>query len=217
MEIKNSKEIETFLDLEFKELSFCQKKFPIFFNSTITDPVIHSAGVSYLLSLGLELKLSAISEYPITIHAKDEWKNFGRIFPDSVWFNPSTNLPWVTIEFERFEKGDEEKITTKVKNLILSYYQSKESIDLIILMYWLRSNNAPKSIEPLIKVFSEGFNQNGKKIPPPKCKFLIYKFVFCESKEKSNSLNIKDNLADYNFSPLNLLLNQVQKIGSFPV
>lgn len=203
MNIKNSIDIEAFLDQEFKDLTICKNKFPMFFNSSLSDPVIHSVGVSYLLSLGLELNLPSIAEYPITIHANNNWREFGRIFPDSVWFNSETNNPFVTIEFERFERGDEDKITTKVKNLILSYYQSQESVELIILVYWLRSNNAPKSIEPLKKIFIEGFVQNGKKVPPPKCKLLIYKFVVCESKEKNIS-NIP-----------NLLLNQVQKIGSY--
>jgi hypothetical protein len=179
------------IDLEFKEFRIGLVKFPLLFKTGSNDTAVHATGVSYLLGLGLEFGLSSIAEYPITLHSDDHWRSFGKIFPDSVWFHPQTNQPWVIFEFERFEKGDELKIQEKAKNLALSYYQSKQSVEICILIYWLRSGYAPNSISPIMSIFSNGFMANHITVPPPQCRFLVYKFVFCQANQLQQTVNRK--------------------------
>jgi hypothetical protein len=168
------------LDLEFREFKFGAANFPLLFGKGLDNSAVHAAGVSYLLALGIEYGLSSIAEYPITVHADNHWKAFGKIMPDAVWFHPHSNQPWIAFEFERFEKGDELKIKEKAKNLALSYYQSKQSIEVCVLIYWLRSGFAPNTIDPIINIFSKVFVANQITIPPPQCRFLAYKFVLCQ-------------------------------------
>lgn len=188
----NSMDLDTLIEqinLEFREFHFGNTKFPLLFSKGLDNSSIHAAGVSYLLALGIEFGLSSIAEYPITIHADNHWKTFGKIIPDVVWFHPNTHQPWIVFEFERFEKGDELKIEEKAKNLALSYYQSKQSIEVCVLIYWLRSGFAPKTINPITTIFSNGFSKNRFTIPPPKCRFLVYKFILRQTDQIPQSSN----------------------------
>ncbi len=170
------------INSEFITHEFGKKHFPHLFQRGIDDAAVHAAGVSYISALGIKFEIPAIAEYPITIHSPKKWKKVGRVYPDSIWFNPETGRPWIAFEFERFEKGDENKIREKVENLAISYYQSNETIDLAVFVYWLRSSRAPKSITALFDVFKSGCARKGVTIPPPACKLMIFKFIMCPSK-----------------------------------
>jgi len=187
------------LDQEFSSFAFGRAKFPLLFQTGIYDSTVHSAGVSYLLALGIEIGLSAIAEYPVIVHADEQWKKTSKVMPDSVWFHPQTRQPWIAFEFERFEKGDELKIQDKVQNLALSYYQSCEKIELCVLIYWLRSGIAPRAIDPLRKIFEQGFSTKGLIVTAPKCALSLYKFVFCQASSSCGNENkqIKDERGLY--------------------
>lgn len=195
----NLTEIRQCLDQEFSNFTFGQAKFPLLFQTGIDGSAVHSAGVSYLLALGIELGLAAIAEYPVIIHADEQWKKTSKVMPDSVWFHPQTLQPWIAFEFERFEKGDELKIQDKVRNLALSYYLSRTSIELCVLIYWLRSGIAPRAIDPLRKIFEQGFSANGLVVAAPKCPLALYKFVFCQvsSGVGTGNIQIKDERGVY--------------------
>jgi hypothetical protein len=179
------------LNQEFSSFTFGRARFPLLFRTGIDDSTVHSAGVSYLLGLGIELGLSAIAEYPVITHADEQWKKSSKVMPDSIWFHPQTKQPWIAFEFERFEKGDELKIQDKVQNLALSYYQSRETIELCVLIYWLRSGIAPRAIDPLRKIFEQGFSTKGIVVAAPKCSLSLYKFVFCQASSSSGTENLK--------------------------
>lgn len=189
-----SMDLETLLqqlDLEFREFRFGTAKFPLLFGKGLDNSAVHAAGVSYLLALGIEFGLSSIAEYPITVHADEHWKTLGKIMPDAVWFHPQTHQPWVAFEFERFEPGDELKIKDKTKNLVLSYYQSRQNIEACVLIYWLRSGFAPKDLDPVTNIFSRGFLADQMTIPPPQCRFLAYKFVLSQTNQLQRSPNTR--------------------------
>jgi len=192
-------ELRQRLDHEFNSFTFGRARFPLLFDSGIDDSAVHSAGVSYLLALGIELGLPAIAEYPMIVHADHEWKKTSKVMPDSVWFHPQTLQPWIAFEFERFEKGDENKIQDKVRNLALSYYQSRGTIELCVLIYWLRSGIAPRAIDPLIRIFEQGFTTNGLVVAAPNCSLSLYKFVFCQTNIAINigHLQIRDEQGAY--------------------
>jgi len=192
-------ELKQRLDQEFNSFAFGRDKFPLLFKDGIDDSAVHSAGVSYLLGLGIELGLPAIAEYPLIIHADEKWKKTSRVMPDSVWFHPKTHQPWIAFEFERFEKRDELKIEEKVRNLALSHYQSRGTIELCVLIYWLRSGIAPREIGPLLKVFDQGFSTTELVVAAPKCSLSLYKFVFCQSFPEFGNENkrIRDERENY--------------------
>lgn len=197
----NLADLKKDLDQEFSGFSFGKTNFPLLFQSGLNDAAIHSAGISYLLTLGIKLGLPAIAEYPVIVHADNSWKDTPKVMPDSIWFHPLTHQPWIAFEFERFEKGDEVKITNKVKNLALSFHQSNQSIELCVLVFWLRSGIAPRSIDPLIRIFEQGFFINNKHIAAPKCSFVLYKFIFCKSNmeraESSLQVQLKEEQGSY--------------------
>lgn len=174
-------EVRQRLDQEFSDFAFGRAKFPLLFQTGLVDAAVHSAGVSYLLALGIEFGLSAIAEYPVIAHADEQWKKTPKVMPDSIWFHPQTQQPWIAFEFERFEKSDEIKIEEKVRNLAISSYQSSRTIELCVLVYWLRTGIAPRSIDPLVKIFENGFKLGSISIPAPTCSLLLYKFVFCQA------------------------------------
>lgn len=192
-------ELRNRLDQEFSSFAFGRAKFPLLFQTGINDSAVHSAGVSYLLALGIELGLSATAEYPVIVHADEQWKKTSKVMPDSVWFHPQTKQPWIAFEFERFEKGDELKIQDKVQNLALSYYQSRATIELCVLIYWLRSGIAPRAIDPLRKIFEQGFSAKGLVVAAPKCSLSLYKFVFCQTSSGAGAetLQIQDERGAY--------------------
>ena len=211
-------DVERFIEDEFNNFGIGSAKFPSLFITGVADAAVHSAGVSYLLAIGLEMGLSAISEYPITLHSSDKWKRIRRVFPDSVWFHPETLQPWSAFEFERFERGDENKVRRKVENLVLSYHQSEENINLCVLIYWLRSGLAPRSMTPIFNTISNGFTSKDQKVPPPRCKFLIYKFVMTESGKSSPDQNkvIKELQGKYkNQIKSKLIVQESRKINSY--
>ncbi len=175
----NISEIEDDLNAEFSSFQIGRKRYPSLFETGLPDAAIHSAGVSYLLSLAMEWGIQAIAEYPITVHANGTWRETRRIFPDSVWFHPDTKSPWLIFEFERFERGDEAKVQQKAQNLVLSYYQGGQTIELCVLLYWLRTGLAPSSVEPLFQPFRKGFESGRVRVLPPKCGFWAYKCVVC--------------------------------------
>ena len=177
------------LSQEFSDFSFGKSRFPMLFQSGLQDSAVHSAGVSYLLALGIEFGLPAIAEYPMIVNANEYWKRSPRVMPDSVWFHPQTFQPWISIEFERFENGDELKIQEKTRNLAISYYQSSQTLELCVLVYWLRSGIAPRSVDPLVDIFKRGFKLDNSPVPAPKCPLFLYKFVFCQNKAETPKIN----------------------------
>lgn len=209
-------DVERLLEIEFEDFAVGYRHFPSLFQLGVADSAVHSAGVSYLLSLGLESGIPAIAEYPVSIHAIEPWKQHGRVLPDSIWFHPKTHQPWIAFEFERFERGDENKIRGKVENLILSYHLSQKTIELCVFIYWLRSSLAPRSMAPIFNTISKGFQKQGYKVSPPSCKFLIYKMVFTELKASaiSHVQEIKEQPAGY-FIPNSkwLIVQETRKIN----
>lgn len=188
------------LDQEFGDFKFGREKFPLLFQTGLNDAAVHSAGISYLLALGIEFGLPAIAEYPVIVHADERWRKTRKVMPDSIWFHPQTQQPWIAFEFERFEKGDEIKIQDKARNLAISYYQSRYSIELCVLIYWLRSGIAPRSVVPLVNIFENGFSLDNSPVPAPKCPLLLYKFVFCQADGVSSDGNhqINETTSKYN-------------------
>ncbi len=218
--IANSVNIDTIIqkiDSEFSDFRIGQDDFSILFQDGVLNGAVHAAGVSYLLNLGIRLGLPAIAEYPITLHSPESWKMIGRIFPDCVWFHPQDKTPWIALEFERFEKGDENKINRKAQNLALSYHQSDRSIALCVFIYWLRSGLAPQTLAPLFQTFADGFYRNGVQAPPPGCKFLIYKIVMGQPQIRGKK--IMERITPYpntNESSDTLIIKEIRKIGGNP-
>ncbi len=57
----NLSDLKKKLDQEFSGFSFGRTNFPLLFQSGLDDSAIHSAGISYLLTLGIEFGLPAVA------------------------------------------------------------------------------------------------------------------------------------------------------------
>lgn len=150
--------------------------FPMLHRQGIPDVgiTVHSHFLTLLSTVGHQLGFSAISECPITWSG--DYSKFGNVRSDSVWFDRKSLAPRVIVEFERFEQGDEGKLRQKVENLSIASLASP-TLDLALLIYWVRSGSAPRSMKSVINVYCNGFRRRGYNVPPATTPLMIVKCV----------------------------------------
>ena len=120
---------------------FMKQHFPMLLTSGIPDLglTIHSHFLTFLVGVGQALDYAAVAECPIW------WGRdigLGEVRADSVWFEKTGAVAALAFEFERFERGDEGKLRNKVENLAIAS-ASTPSLQLSVLIYWVRSGSAP--------------------------------------------------------------------------
>jgi len=140
--------------------------------------MIHSLFLTYLSSCGMKAGYSAITECPVNINKT--FQGIGEIRADSVWFDKSDFTPRVAFEFERFEKGDEKKLKQKVENLAITVAFS-ETIELAVLVYWVRSGSMPRSMDGVVAPYGTSFRRNGILVPKAMTPLMIIKCVMKNS------------------------------------
>jgi hypothetical protein len=69
------------------------------------------------------------------------------------------------VEFERFELRDETKLRQKLENLAIASLSSV-SLQLCVLIYWVRTGAAPRSMSSVVNSYVTGFRRSGNPIPP---------------------------------------------------
>lgn len=153
-----------------------EEYFPMLLQSGIPDRgvTIHSYFLSYLSSCGQKAGYSAIAECPVSI--SKSFQGIGEIRADSVWFDKSDLTPRVAFEFERFEKGDEKKLKQKVENLAITAALS-ETIELAVLVYWVRSGSMPRSMDGVVALYGTSFRRNGIVVPKAMTQLMVIKCV----------------------------------------
>ena len=151
------------------------RHFPMLLATGIPDigPTVHSHFLTFLVGVGQSLDYSAIAECPIW-WARDH--NLGDIRADSVWFEKVGGNASLAFEFERFERGDESKLRSKVENLAIAS-TSTPSLKLCVLAYWVRSGSAPRSMDAIVATYRDGFRRRGKEVPPAHTPLMIVKCV----------------------------------------
>ncbi len=132
---------------EFDTRQVMAAQFPMLTRRGIADIdlTIHSHFLSYLAVLAQSLGFSGVFECPLPAAADKRWAALEDVRSDVVWFDKRYDQPVVAGEFERFERGRETKLRTKIENLAITYLRSDKRLKLAVLVYWLRSGTAPRT------------------------------------------------------------------------
>jgi len=162
------------------DITLMAKSFPMLLQSGIPDRgvTIHSHFLTYLSSCGQKAGYSAITECPVSI--SESYYGIGEIRADSVWFDKTDLSPRIAFEFERFEKGDEKKLKQKVENLTITAALS-ESLELAVLVYWVRSGSMPRSMDGVVAPYGSSFRRNGIVVPKAITPLMVIKCVMKSS------------------------------------
>ena len=147
-----STEIREQLLREFDSLAFARAEFPMLTDWGVIDEsvAVHSLGYNYLANLGRRLGYWAATEYPIRV---------GRSFvrPDVVWWCKASKRLVLIGEFERFDAGQNEKLSDKSKNLLLSYEALGRTAETLLLMPWTTAGTNLSGNHTATSVAYEGF------------------------------------------------------------
>ncbi len=149
--------------------------FPMLLSSGIPDMglTVHSHFLTLLASAGQLQGYSAVAECPIC-WTRDN--GLGDVRVDSVWFEKQSGEASLAFEFERFERGDKGKLRGKVENLAVAS-TAAPSLKLCVLIYWVRSGSAPRSMDAIIASYRDGFRRRGIVVAPARTPLMIIKCV----------------------------------------
>ncbi|ACN17950.1 hypothetical protein HRM2_49020 [Desulforapulum autotrophicum HRM2] len=141
------------------------------------DVMVHSLGVSAWNTLGHELGFMAVAECPAPFAAFAD-----DIRSDSVWFDKTTGLPVVVIEFERYdgtEKG-RQKMGEKAEHLLEANQRWGGHPQVLILASWSKGMVSVPDHRNFCTMIHQGFkNQKGTRVNGnPGAKFLFSRFCF---------------------------------------
>jgi hypothetical protein len=175
----NSNEIEALILRELQDRQLMDTFFPMLTRFGIPDisNTVHSHFLTYLATLGQSLGFVAVADCPVVVATGNKWTSLGIVRPDSIWFSKEKIDPLVALEFERFEKGDEGKLQEKIENLAIAFFQSGRLLQRSVLLYWVRSGSSPRSLEPVLRPYQNGFTRRGYDIPPSSCPLTVVKCV----------------------------------------
>jgi hypothetical protein len=153
------------------------KHFPMLVGSGVADVslTVHSHFLTYLATVGQSMGFPAIAECPV-VWDGTRLAKLGDVRADSIWFSSESMDPKVAMEFERFEKGDEAKLRGKVENLAIAGLAAP-SLELAVLIYWVRSGSNPRSMDSVVANYRDGFRRRGVNVPASSVPLMIVKCV----------------------------------------
>lgn len=184
--------VETLVS-EFTSRRVLAEQFPMLAQHGIPDAdlTIHSHFLSYLAALAHPLGYSGVVECPLPVESDHRWAKLGEVRPDVVWFDRADNAPVAAFEFERFERGDEAKLRSKIENLDIAFLRSNGRLQLTALIYWVRSGIAPQAVHEATVGYRTGFVRRGIHVPPAACPLYVFK---CTWRKVENGLVVSDIL-----------------------
>lgn len=141
------------VDTSVPSLEWVQQYFPHHNKWSVDrDVLVHSIGCSIWNTFGHEKGYMAIVECPApNTHAAD-------IRSDSGWFKIHQDHPSYLIEFERYQGvQDQQKIESKLKNLMEACSRWEFSADVLILSIWSKGINASPDLTALKIFFTVDF------------------------------------------------------------
>jgi len=152
--------------------------FPMLLANGIPDTglAVHSHFLTVLARVGQAMNYSAIAECPIWWAGDD---GCGDVRADSVWFEKVSLRPLLAFEFERFERGDEGKLRGKVENLAIAS-NTTQDLRLCVLIYWVRSGSAARSMDAIVASYRDGFRRSGRTVAPARTPLMLVKCVMRE-------------------------------------
>ncbi|NLD94870.1 MAG: hypothetical protein GX639_19620 [Fibrobacter sp.] len=152
--------------------SFIESTYPILTSWGVNDEdvFVHSIGCSVWNTLGQHLGYMPVIECPApSAHGAD-------IRTDSTWFSLKEKVPFVLIEFERFDGTDrgQKKLEEKLCNLIEASVRWERSPSVLVLSVWSKGVVSALNKERLIKICRNGFKSTaGVAIQPYKSMSVI--------------------------------------------
>lgn len=155
-----------------------EEHFPMLLAEGIPDTglAVHSHFLTLLVGVGQAMNYAAVAECPIWWAGDD---GIGDVRADSVWFEKATLRPRLAFEFERFERGDEGKLRGKVENLGIAS-NTTQDLRLSVLIYWVRSGSAARSMDAIVASYRDGFRRNGRAVGPARTPLMLVKCVMRE-------------------------------------
>jgi len=169
------------LKKEFTTRITLKRYFPFWLNPGVVDysETIHSLGLNYITAIGRESGYLAISEYPVCVPQDHRFAPLGEVRTDSVWLNRDNYSPVLLGEFERYDRGKKDKLRQKIENLVIGYHQFDGKVKDLVLVFWVKGNENPGDISPVISGIYNGFIRNGHTVPgiSTSCKMHIFKCV----------------------------------------
>lgn len=181
------------VDTSVPSLEWVQQYFPITTNGLLDDRdvLVHSIGCSIWNTFGHEKGYMAIVECPApNTHAAD-------IRSDSGWFKIHQDHPSYLIEFERYQGvQDQQKIESKLKNLMEACSRWEFSADVLILSIWSKGIVASPDLTALKNIFYRGFlSAKGLRIQlPSTITVILNRFYFIDNGTSINLHDIKSEL-----------------------
>jgi len=165
------------LTTEFTDRRVMAENFPMLTRAGIPDidVTIHSHFISYLAVLGQAFGYSGVVECPLLSATDARLAKLGDVRSDVVWFDKQSIAPVAAFEFERFDRGNEAALRWKVENLNIAYLQSDKRLQVAVLIYWVRSGQAPATLRETTQSYHTGFVRNGILIPVTGCPLYIFK------------------------------------------
>lgn len=171
------------------EGQFIDEYFPVLKKHGLRDEdvLVHSLGCSVWNTLGHELGYTAVVEGPAPVASGNDIRS------DSVWFDRSSNVPVVLIEFERYDGTDRgrSKLVEKLTNLMEAAVRWNGIPQLLVLSAWSPGLVSAPDFAYLENLFVKGArNTKGTLIPKPTgCELLLHRMVF--DQEADGNLRIK--------------------------
>ena len=137
---------------------FMKQHFPMLLTSGFPDLglTIHSHFLTFLVGVGQALDYAAVAECPIW------WGRdigLGEVRADSVWFEKTGAVAALAFEFERSNAATRASFATKSRTRIAS--ASTPSLQLSVLIYWVRSGSAPQGMGEIIRDLSRRVPSQG--------------------------------------------------------
>jgi hypothetical protein len=147
-----------------QDLEIARQLLPIWTDWGILDESvsIHSLGVSYLTHLGQYLGYVSISEFPVS--RQGQYSNVGDdVRPDAIWFDRKTQNPFLIAEFERYSGvDDQQKLESKVANLLLAHHRLGETAKFLVLAYWTQGLASLPDHARFYQILQQGFETSNR-------------------------------------------------------
>lgn len=163
---------------EMSSINFVNSNYPMLSTWGVRDEdvLIHSLGCSAWNKLGSELGFMAVTECPAPM-------TFGAdIRSDSTWFNQTSRLPEVIIEFERFDgtTRGQNKLDEKLRNLMEASMRWEKRPLVLILSAWSKGVVSAPDKDVFLQRCRQGFKSSiGVQIPALNNTVMLFsRFIF---------------------------------------
>lgn len=180
----NSSTVEQIRE-EARTLTIAKQRLPIWTGQGLDDYscTLHSTGSTYWNTMGADLGYVSITEMPAPQKGPCAFVG-DDVRSDSLWFDAGEHRPIVVVEFERYtRRSDENKLVSKVDNLLLAYHRWGMMPRVLVLAYWTRGLATLPDHASLRRRVKQGFVTPAKERVEAAvdCELLFFQTVVAET------------------------------------